>query len=315
MLAWIEPAASLAYAERALAYSREHEVHTLTSYAVTTIAWLRLRAGAWDEAERLAQGEVDRSLTVSQLLAKTVLASLAVRRGDSDAGERLADLAAQADRTGELQRIAPVLELETEWALTRGGPMPTLRFAKAIQGIRQRRARPGWGAVSVVAWAAVAGIDGELDAVLSAPHAAMALRDWRGAAAAFGEVGWVYERALMLSLLDDEESLVEALGVARELGAEPLVRRVVRRMRELDVRVPQGPREATRGNPAGLTARQLEVLALIAEGLTNAEIAERLVVSTRTAEHHVAAVLTKLGAQTRREAALRATELQLLARA
>ena len=84
-------------------------------------------------------------------------------------------------------------------------------------------------------------------------------------------------------------------------------------MRELGIRVPQGPREATRANPAGLTARQLEVLALLAEGLTNAEIAERLVVSPRTVEHHVAAVLTKLGATTRREAARRAAELHLVA--
>jgi DNA-binding NarL/FixJ family response regulator len=55
------------------------------------------------------------------------------------------------------------------------------------------------------------------------------------------------------------------------------------------------------------------VLALVVEGLTNAEIAERLVVSPRTAEHHVAAVLTKLGAVSRRDAARRASELRLLA--
>jgi DNA-binding NarL/FixJ family response regulator len=70
----------------------------------------------------------------------------------------------------------------------------------------------------------------------------------------------------------------------------------------------------TRANPAGLTARQLEVLSLLTEGLTNAEIADRLVVSPRTAEHHVAAVLTKIGASTRREAARRASELGLEAR-
>ena len=68
-------------------------------------------------------------------------------------------------------------------------------------------------------------------------------------------------------------------------------------MRELGFRVPPGPREATRANPAGLTARQLEVVALLVEGLTNAEIAERLVVSPRTVEHHVAAVLQKLGSR------------------
>jgi DNA-binding NarL/FixJ family response regulator len=81
-------------------------------------------------------------------------------------------------------------------------------------------------------------------------------------------------------------------------------------MRELGMRVPLGQRETTRANPAGLTTRQLQVLALLAEGLTNAEIAERLVVSPRTAEHHVAAVLTKLGASTRYEAARKAAELR-----
>jgi DNA-binding NarL/FixJ family response regulator len=117
----------------------------------------------------------------------------------------------------------------------------------------------------------------------------------------------------MLSLFDEEPALAEAVEIARRLGAEPLIKRVADRMRELDLRVPSGPRQRTRENPAGLTARQLEVLALITEGLTNAEIAERLVVSPRTAEHHVAAVLTKLGATTRREAARRASELGLVA--
>ena len=58
----------------------------------------------------MTQGEIDKGITVTQLLAKTVLTELAVRRGDADAADRLKDLAAQADRTGELQRIVPVLE-------------------------------------------------------------------------------------------------------------------------------------------------------------------------------------------------------------
>jgi len=136
-------------------------------------------------------------------------------------------------------------------------------------------------------------------------------QDWTGAANAFGALGWPYDRALMLSLTDAEDALTEALETARELGAEPLARRVTERMRELGLRVPPGPRRATRSNPAGLTARQLEVLELLAQGLTNAEIAERLVVSPRTAEHHVAAVLTKLGAADRRDAVRRAAELGL----
>ena len=67
--------------------------------------------------------------------------------------------------------------------------------------------------------------------------------------------------------------------------------------------MPRGPNAATRANPAGLTERQLSVLALLREGLTNAEIAEELVLSVRTVDHHVAAILSKLGVRSRRDAA------------
>ncbi len=77
----------------------------------------------------------------------------------------------------------------------------------------------------------------------------MSERDWAGAAEAFGEIGWTYDRALMLSLLDDEASLTEAIEIARRLRAEPLTKYATRRMRELGLRVPQGQRATTRINP------------------------------------------------------------------
>ena len=155
----------------------------------------------------------------------------------------------------------------------------------------------------MAAWAAVAGIDIAFDRPMPAPHAAMLRRDWRAAADAFGDAGWTYDRALMLSLLDDEDALAEAIEIARGLGPTPLdpARRAAA-CASSGCACRAGPRETTRANPAGLTARQLEVLALLVEGLTNAEIAERLVVSPRTAEHHVAAVLMKLGARDARHA-------------
>ena len=205
-----------------------------------------------------------------------------------------------------------MIELQTELALTGRGPILAERFELLARHMSANGWSRGRFAVRLAGWAAVAGIEIELDWPASGPYAAMMRRDWRAAADEFGELGWSYDRALMLSLLDDEAAFLEALEIARGLGAEPLTKRVAERMRELGMRVPQGPRRATRKNPAGLTARQLEVLTLIAEGLTNAEIAERLVVSPRTAEHHVAAVLTKLGATTRREAARRASELRLV---
>jgi ATP/maltotriose-dependent transcriptional regulator MalT len=297
----------------ALAYAERYEVHNYTPYLRSALTWLRLRAGSWGEAELTARRQLEDGVTVSQLVARTVLAELAVRRGDDDAAEQLADLALQTDRTGELQRITPVLELETEWALTTGAPLPAERFEQLVDDFRPHGGLTGWAACRVAAWAAVAGVELDAGDPTTPPLAAMARRDWAAAADAFRDVAWTYDRALMLSLLEDEEALAEAIEIARELGAEPLTRRVARRMRELGLSVPHGPRETTRTNPAGLTARQLEVLSLLADGLSNAEIADKLVVSPRTAEHHVAAVLTKLGAATRSDAARRASELGLLA--
>ena len=120
-----------------------------------------------------------------------------------------------------------------------------------------------------------------------------------------------YARAL--ELLDSGEAgpTLEALAALDDLGARPAAARARRVLRGLGVAVvPRGPVASTRANPAGLTGRQVEILHLLAAGLTNAEIAARLVVSVRTVDHHVSAVLQKLGLANRREAAaaLRARE-------
>jgi DNA-binding CsgD family transcriptional regulator/tetratricopeptide (TPR) repeat protein len=311
LICFARPDQASHYAHRALEYAVEHEVHNLASYASTMIAWLQLRAGQWDEAERLVRAEVEKGITVLQLSAKTVLTELAVRRGDADAADRLADLIEQANHTREPQRISPVVELMTEFAITSGTPVPVVELKGLAGRIRPTNGVTIWG-LRTIAWAAAAGIDVGLELPAGGPFGAMANRDWRAAADAFGAVGWTYDRAFMLSMLDDEASLVEAIEITRGLGAAPLTKHIARRLRDIGVRVPPGQREATRSNSAGLTARQLEVLSLLAAGLTNVAIAERLIVSQRTAEHHVAAILTKLGVTTRGDAARRAAQLGMV---
>ena len=110
-----------------------------------------------------------------------------------------------------------------------------------------------------------------------------------------------YEHALSLLDRGGREALTDALRGLDALRAEPAAALARDRLRELGVRFRSLPKPETRANPAGLTQRQLDVLELVADGLTNAEIAARLNLSVRTVDHHVAAVLDKLGVRSRRE--------------
>jgi DNA-binding CsgD family transcriptional regulator len=119
-----------------------------------------------------------------------------------------------------------------------------------------------------------------------------------------------YERAL--SLWDDgsPDDLLAALPLLDGLDARAVCALFRARLREAGVHgVPRGQLAATRANPAGLTARQLDVLALLARGLSNADIAARLVISPKTADHHVSAILAKLAVRSRLEAAAVARRL------
>ena len=174
---------------QALAYAADHEVYNLAAYVATTIAWLRLRAGEWDEAERVTRRD-RQGHHRAQLLAKTVLTELAVRRGDPDASDRLADLAGQADRSGELQRVAPVVELATESALTTGAPMPIERLGALVEQFRPRGGLTGWSAIRVAGMGGRRGID--LRSTTRHRRRTPRCSGATGCAAAdgFGEVGW-----------------------------------------------------------------------------------------------------------------------------
>ena len=125
----------------------------------------------------------------------------------------------------------------------------------------------------------------------------------REAAHGWGELGCRYEQAIALSA-GDEAAQREALRLFDRLGALPAAARVRRQLRASGVRaIPRGPIAKTRASPAGLTARQSQVFALLTNGLSNGQIASRLSISRKTTEHHVSAIIARLGVASRGEAA------------
>jgi DNA-binding CsgD family transcriptional regulator/tetratricopeptide (TPR) repeat protein len=271
---------------------------------------LLLRRGDWEGAERGLRELVETVDDPGMLYAYSVpwLGRLLARRGDPTAEEMLAVAWDEARRHRLLLGLAYAGIARVEWAWLAGRP----DVAQAVaDDLLPRLEHPGAAPFrgELLRYMARAGLAAEPFPGCPPQYAAGLHGDWREAAAAWRAVGDPYETALELGESGEPAAAGEALGTLKGLGAEAAALSVRRRLRAMGARVPRGPRTATRSNPAGLTERQLAVLALLREGMTNAEIADRLVVSVRTVDHHVAAVLSKLGVQSRRDAAAAAQEL------
>jgi DNA-binding CsgD family transcriptional regulator len=300
--------------DTAMAFAIEHDLDFRRGYLQATRAALRVRQGDWD----VAVAELRRLLRqptvspVTMMVALTTLGQVRARRGEPEAGATLDESLALAERDGKLMRLAPVRAVRAEAALLAGdhararAELQAVRNPVFLRGNRWQRAELAW-----LLWQA-----GERDiptSGLAEPFALQLAGDFAAAAAAWRELGCPYEEARALAEGDDPEGVRHAIETFELLGAKPALVHAIRRLRALGVRdvpaVRRGPRASTRANPAGLTRRESEVLALVAAGLANAEIAERLYLTPKTVRHHVSAVLGKLGVKTRIEAAHVASQL------
>ncbi len=298
----------------AMDYSSAHEVSAYRQYLLALRAQVQLDLGRWEAAEQDALavlGEGDQS-GINAAPALLTLGALQARRGHEDA-EATLDAAWQwAQRAGGIQRIGPTAAARVEQAWL-AGDLTSAR-ERAEEGYRRVAAiGEQWTTGELAWWCAQLGAPVELEGPVAEPYAALLGGDWSSAATYWEKHHLPYRHALALMAAGDPDAVVRALGIADRLGATALAERMRELLRGLGVtRIPRGPAPETRANPAGLTARQVEVLTLVTEGLTNAEIAARLVVSTRTVDHHVAAVLARLGVDSRRAAGRRAAELGMV---
>ena len=307
------PALAARYLAESLEYCETHEVQDCLSYSRAYGSYVALNAGRWEEAAREASDliEYHALATAQRIPALTVLALVRARRGDPGADPLLDEALRLAQPTGEMQRIGPVSAARAELAWYRGdGSRAAEEAAAGLQWLHGRS--DAWITGELTYWGRRADPAFELPAGLSGPFAHMLAGEWQRAAEEWKRLGMPYERALALSA-GPEPALREALALLEPLGAGPLTAIVRQRLRELGVLgIPRGPRASTRGNPAGLTSREVQVLKLLVQGHTNAELAHRLHVATKTAEHHVSSILGKLEVRSRTEAVAAALGLGIV---
>lgn len=301
--------------EEGLTLALEAEFLAFWQYLTACRARLEVERSNWSAATRLAD-TVPTTAVPAYCVALTVMAAAQTRTGDPAARTTLTRAREVALPLGEIQRLGMVAVVEAEEAWLRGDDAgvaavaaPTYEEAVRLDHF-PLRAELAYRLRLVGQQVPEDVLTPLLDPLVS-PFALQAVGRWKDAALAWRDAGCPYQEAEALAASTHQPDLVRALHLADDLGAAPLARRVRARMQRQGVRVPRGSSPATRSNPAGLTARQAAVLELVARGLTNAEIAERLVLSVRTVDSHVAAVLLKLGVASRRDAARRAQELGL----
>jgi DNA-binding CsgD family transcriptional regulator len=301
------------YIQDGMAYCAERDLVSWCYCLQGHQARARLDQGDWIGAEEDATAilRVPWASGTNRGPALLVLGYVRLRRGDPGAEALLDEARDLALATGELERIAPMAAARAEWRWLQGDRDQCVAEAKAGFQLALKHHYPSyWGEAAIWLWRG-----GGLGAVpprIPGPHALQISGDWRAAAALWEQVGCPYDQALALTD-GDEPAQRAALAIFERLGGASAADLTRRRLRAHGVRgLPRGPRPTTRANPQGLTPRQLEILLLLAEGLHNSEIADRLSTTPKTVDHHVSAVLAKLEVRSRAEAVRVAYELGLL---
>ncbi len=287
--------------EKLVEFTAARELDAWYITAVANLAEIDVAIGRWEDADReLAMVLGQTTCRQTEVGSLMISATLEIRRGAPEAALKLESALdrARGSTDHDIVRGAAVLALQAAWTgvIELSETMPMIEAAQRLPGW----ADDDWGRAMVGFWAMRTGIDpeGDLPGAAGLEQAGKLAE----AAEAWDRAGYTTEATICRALIPGAD-LDQIFSSLSELGADGIARGLRHELQRRGVKsVPRGERKSTRANPAGLTARQAEVLSLIQAGLSNAAIAETLFISEKTAGHHVSAILTKLNVNSRLQA-------------
>ena len=297
-----------------IAFDTQNDLDSWTHYLVGRQAQLRCEQGRLRDAETIARGvlALDRLTLLMKLPARLVLARVLVLIGSEDAGETLGKVVEDAVATEEPQHIVPAHLTRILYGWLSEQPRKLKESLNELVSIGENNMH-AWHRAEVAVWGLRLGIEVPAVFAESAPEPhALEMRGERSASAeAWHELGASPSAALTLARGTELDEMSAALELARELGADALEARIYRTAEQLGLaddlpKRKRGPYQVARNHPLGLTKKEQLVLSLLAEGLSNPEIATAVSRSRRTIENHVSSILKKLAVENRMEAMLRA---------
>ncbi len=288
--------------ERSIAHTVERDIPICNHYQTGVRARVHLLRGRWRASvEDATQVLRDTGMPLAKLWPHLAAGLVELRRNGTDRGHLEAAWQLAVGLDEPLRRL-PVLAALAERSWLTGELDHRLSTAAPLMRLAASTSAGAWGAGEAAVWLRRLGLSEVPTPVLATPYSLMLQGRHAEAAAWFRTAGAVYDEAMALADADEPELRIRAVEQLDQLGATAVADRQRLLMRQQGLAaVPQRRRTSTLANPRGLTNRQLDVAKLVARGLTNAEIAQQLYISPKTADHHVSAVLTKLGVSNRRQ--------------
>lgn len=286
-------------------YSNEKDIDTLGLCMEGCNTKTKLYRGDWDDALETALSVLKRENVplINKIAPLYVVGVIKARRNDPGALSVLNELKSIGLNIGEIvEMIVPIKAARAEafWLWNRLDDV--IDEVASVYNTIKDRANP-WAIGELAFWLWKGNRLTEIPEKIAEPFLIQIKGDWKSAAKIWEELQCPYEQAIALTD-GNEDAMKKALDIFDHLGATATLEHTKQKMREIGIkRIPKGPRKATRKNPAGLTARQLEILNLLGKGLSNIEIGNRLYISPKTVDHHISAIFSKLDVHSRFEAA------------